>query len=284
MHHALKTLLLLAALFLSFATKFEASMLAVSPKAHVETKILIPLLCVRPTERKIESSRPVWSCYGYDLASGVSVNWYAYVGGDPVNRVDPSGYYSWSWDLWFQGGARLADRIGDEAQFFNRSLQLLPSNLGIISHDFGQGPSDSYFENLKLNMAIAMVEAQYGLVKGAHDFLANTSRAFGSMSGDCGNANDVADVQQAALLMAAPSALNLALKGVASRLALPKVLASPKREWKFGTFKSTTKWQNQLDKRGWTTQQIDEAIIGGQDFGATNMVNPVKQPFFCKFS
>jgi len=92
MHHALKTLLLLAALFLSFATKFEASMLAVSPKAHVETKILIPLLCVRPTERKIENSRPVWSCYGYDLASGVSVNWYAYVGGDPVNNTDPTGY------------------------------------------------------------------------------------------------------------------------------------------------------------------------------------------------
>jgi len=43
--------------------------------------------------------------------------------------------------------------------------------------------------------------------------------------------------------------------------------------WRLGSFKSMTKWQNQMANRGWTSQQITEAIESGQQFSATNMVN-----------
>jgi hypothetical protein len=42
----------------------------------------------------------------------------------------------------------------------------------------------------------------------------------------------------------------------------------------YGGHKSSTKWANQMAKRGWTEQQIDEAIASGQQFPAPNNVNP----------
>lgn len=46
------------------------------------------------------------------------------------------------------------------------------------------------------------------------------------------------------------------------------------REIKFGSHKSATKWQNQMTQRGWTEDQIREAIERGERFQAPNMVNP----------
>ena len=46
-----------------------------------------------------------------------------------------------------------------------------------------------------------------------------------------------------------------------------------KSKWIFGTFKSKAKWLNQLSKRGWTPEQITEAITKGKSFNAVNKVN-----------
>ena len=43
--------------------------------------------------------------------------------------------------------------------------------------------------------------------------------------------------------------------------------------WIYGALKSETKWTNQLAKRGWTPEQITEAITKGKSFKAENMVN-----------
>ena len=43
--------------------------------------------------------------------------------------------------------------------------------------------------------------------------------------------------------------------------------------WVYGAFKSETKWANQLAKRGWTPEQVKEAIMKGEQFEAVNMVN-----------
>ena len=45
-------------------------------------------------------------------------------------------------------------------------------------------------------------------------------------------------------------------------------------EWKLRGEKSSTKWANQMKKRGWTPQQIDEAISNGKMFSAENNINP----------
>jgi hypothetical protein len=44
--------------------------------------------------------------------------------------------------------------------------------------------------------------------------------------------------------------------------------------WTFGSFKGQQKWTRQMEKRGWTIEQINEAILNGQQFQAVNNINP----------
>jgi hypothetical protein len=44
-------------------------------------------------------------------------------------------------------------------------------------------------------------------------------------------------------------------------------------EWTLGAFKTDAKWAGQLEKRGWTKDQITEAINKGEQFIAENQVN-----------
>ena len=44
--------------------------------------------------------------------------------------------------------------------------------------------------------------------------------------------------------------------------------------WRLGSNHSATQWANKIAKRGWTPQQISEAIANGQRFPAVNLVNP----------
>jgi RHS repeat-associated protein len=44
--------------------------------------------------------------------------------------------------------------------------------------------------------------------------------------------------------------------------------------WTLGSFKSAAKWANQMAKRGWTSDQITDAILNGKQFQAINKVHP----------
>jgi RHS repeat-associated protein len=44
--------------------------------------------------------------------------------------------------------------------------------------------------------------------------------------------------------------------------------------WRWGSYKSPQKWANQMVQRGWTPDQINEAIRFGQRFPAINNINP----------
>ncbi len=46
------------------------------------------------------------------------------------------------------------------------------------------------------------------------------------------------------------------------------------QKWTLGKHKSAQKWANQMAKRGWTPQQIDQAVKHGQRFPAVNDINP----------
>ncbi|MBM4164689.1 MAG: hypothetical protein FJ222_09665, partial [Lentisphaerae bacterium] len=50
-------------------------------------------------------------------------------------------------------------------------------------------------------------------------------------------------------------------------------MAAKRPVWKPGTHKSLQKLENQMQQRGWTSQQIDEAMSGGKQFTAPNKVN-----------
>lgn len=44
-------------------------------------------------------------------------------------------------------------------------------------------------------------------------------------------------------------------------------------EWNFGSHKNEQKWLNQMQQRGWTKEEITEAIKNGESFPATNNIN-----------
>lgn len=44
--------------------------------------------------------------------------------------------------------------------------------------------------------------------------------------------------------------------------------------WKLGRNHSAQEWQDKMQQRGWTPDQITEAIQNGQRLPATNKVNP----------
>lgn len=48
----------------------------------------------------------------------------------------------------------------------------------------------------------------------------------------------------------------------------------PTRALRFGRYKSASKWADQMTRRGWTQQQIEEAVNTGKRFDAPNNVNP----------
>lgn len=48
----------------------------------------------------------------------------------------------------------------------------------------------------------------------------------------------------------------------------------PDEDPKFGSHKSASQWQAQMQQRGWTKDQIREAIANGQRYNAPNNVNP----------
>ena len=66
----------------------------------------------------------------------------------------------------------------------------------------------------------------------------------------------------------------LAIRGLGLLRPAFTQLGKLNRVWKLGSHKSTTKWANQFARRGWTAQQIDEAIAVGQRFQTIKSVNP----------
>ena len=44
--------------------------------------------------------------------------------------------------------------------------------------------------------------------------------------------------------------------------------------WRLGDNHSAQQWQNKMRQRGWTAEQITEALAGGQQFGAANNIHP----------
>ena len=44
--------------------------------------------------------------------------------------------------------------------------------------------------------------------------------------------------------------------------------------WRLGANHSAERWQNTMRHRGWTLDQIEEAIRGGRGFAAANNIHP----------
>jgi hypothetical protein len=58
-----------------------------------------------------------------------------------------------------------------------------------------------------------------------------------------------------------------------ARIVLGTMAAKEGGKWVYGAFKSEAKWASQFSKRGWTAEQVTEAVTKGKSFEAVNMVN-----------
>ena len=47
--------------------------------------------------------------------------------------------------------------------------------------------------------------------------------------------------------------------------------------WRLGANHSAGQWQGKMQQRGWTVDQIEEAIHGGQSHSAANNINPANR-------
>jgi hypothetical protein len=70
------------------------------------------------------------------------------------------------------------------------------------------------------------------------------------------------------------AAIGAAFGGVGKAVGVALGSATKGSSWSYGAHKSAQKWASQMNKRGWTEQQITEAIKRGKKYPAPNYPNP----------
>jgi RHS repeat-associated protein len=187
------------------------------------------------------------------------LNLYAYVGNNPCGFVDPSG-------------------LCKEQSALERAMLGL-CGLGVslfetISNSIDSMP-DAALHPWRLSqwyLLIHMPEMAGQLRGAAQQFYADiTSPDAERNGGAIGRL-----VGSIYVIVAAAGITQGITEGLTSAPSKPAGLttAPNKPAWRLGGHKGATEWQNKMAARGWTPQQIDEAITGGQKFPAANNVNP----------
>jgi len=99
---------------------------------------------------------------------------------------------------------------------------------------------------------------------------ASTAQMAGQRNGT-GEAGLLENLYYGFVLGTAPFA-HIGPKVNAAKVAAERAAMAP--NWVLGSFKSMTKWKNQFKKRGWTAEQVTEALKSGKRCAADNKVNP----------
>lgn len=105
-------LLSLTAFLLCTLGSIDAAMAKSSSLRSAQSESLIAYVCIQDKSHAAQNQRQLWECHGWDFVSGVRVNWYSYVGGDPVNLVDPDGYSARTFAEGFVKGAAIGVPTG----------------------------------------------------------------------------------------------------------------------------------------------------------------------------
>ena len=172
-------------------------------------------------------------------------NLYAYVGGDPVNKDDPTGLCD---------GNTLCltpPATGGPGDCQNRS------DCSVIPGDGWSGysnlPTNRSLEQQKADFAKSQAETTPEVNK---QLLEGAGTLIGAGAGLSG---------ARAIAVTIKTLINGNGTGALTNVA---------KDWTFGPLKSDAKWAGQMAQRGWTKSQISDAIAHGERFPAKNNLNP----------
>jgi RHS repeat-associated protein len=215
-----------------------------------------------------------------DYENPSSLNLYAYVANNPLVATDADGHgcQNWTYTLSFGGKVIQSDGGGDTDCPGSALWDLLSNgaNQTIGTAKQAVQAAWDFYRTSRVDPGCVAASTASGAALGA-----SLGTDLGGAAGLSGGPVAVATVPLGAL---GGGLLGSAGGGAAGNLFGQIACrvgggggsggGSGGGKWKLGSNKSASKWANQLRQRGWTEAQIDEAIQHGQQYPATNMINP----------
>jgi RHS repeat-associated protein len=176
---------------------------------------------------------------------------FLYTGNNPVLMIDPDGQ---DWIYYDSRGAEIR-RIGNDKP--NQYYDAVSNKDGTITvsgeRSSAPKPAEEY--------------GTYGGIFGRINVSQSAGGAFSSFGANT--------ILKAAELYSTGEIMGWALKplgGLFGKL-FSNTVTMRGSSWVYGAFKTEAKWAGQLSKRGWTAEQITEAVTKGKSFEAVNLVN-----------
>jgi RHS repeat-associated protein len=223
---------------------------------------------------------------------GVDINRYAYAGNDPVNMSDANGH-SYGSDTpggrpdninGAEGGKHDSNPQGQERSTPQTQPETKEQALARVRG--AQDAEDPDYGESKSRLS-AVGEYAAGIARGAYN-VGVFAKSLGCWCDQSMNYARPASNAEAAGMGVGSTASAAAAGGViggslrsgVAKEALPKgtsatgATAKSAGNWTLGSGKSTAKWEGQMTKRGWTRQQIDQALRSGNGYPAKNSINP----------
>jgi RHS repeat-associated protein len=199
-----------------------------------------------------------------DIGDPQSLNLYGYVGNNPVTYGDADGHVYQVCDKNGQNCSNMSDPAFEGEESSDKKAGEHFQNGEIFHMENGQKVLDGKFKWLGPDVPGDAAGNQFGAniignggMAAVKFFLTNMVL---SATGDAA----IGGIKLGAeALMAARAAK-----------AADAAAEATSQSWSLGAFKSSTKWANQLLKRGWTSSEISDTIANGERFPATNNVNP----------
>ena len=180
------------------------------------------------------------------MLAGVDINRYAYAGNDPVNLSDPNGHIFEAIRDFFSSLSDRNSRNEDAADFYRgeQADNLKNYNSGKIDLSTYEDRKQQYEEQIKkYEDRVDESNVQAGL-----------------------HALDQIPVGKTKKTLEAAAGVGAKQFG--------KKAAEKLQKWTLGEGKSASKWARQMERRGWTVSQIEDAIRSGKQYPAANNINP----------